>query len=202
MGSTNSYPGLEPRLVELVRHHARRLADSDCRLEQEDVEQELLAHVQAQAERHEAHRGSRATFEDRVVRNRAAALARDARAAKRGHLATIVSFDEVVAEESSYGVGEISDRAPPQQPMSETETAWEDAAALRLDLVRFLAAQPSRVQKCCLLLLERSLTETARIIGRHRSSIYAWLAILRSEARSAGLDIYLGANPTDSVPAE
>jgi hypothetical protein len=202
MASTNRYPGLEPRLVELVRHHARRLADSDYRLEQEDVEQELLAHVQAQAKRHEAHRGSRATFEDRVVRNRAAALARDARAAKRGQLAAIVSFDEVVAEESSCGSGELSDCVPPRRLMPEIETAWEDVAALRLDLVGFLAAQPSRVQECCLLLLERSLTETARIIGRHRSSIYAWVATLRSEARSAGLDIYLGANPTDSVPAE
>jgi hypothetical protein len=202
MASTNRYPGLEPRLIELVRRNARRLAALDHRLEQEEVEQELLLHLHTQTERHETRRGSRATFEDRVVRNRAASLARDARAAKRGHPAATVSFDEVVAEESSHGVGELSDRTPLCRLMSETGTAWEDGAALRLDLMRFLAAQPGRARECCLLLLERSVAETARIIGRHRSSIYAWLTILRSEARSAGLDIYIGTNPTDSVPAE
>ena len=86
--------------------------------------------------------------------------------------------------------------------MLEDGAAQEDTTALRCDLVRFIATQPLGLQQCCLLLLTHSVAETARVLGHHRSSVYAWLATLREQARTAGLAIYLGVNPTDSVPAE
>ena len=86
--------------------------------------------------------------------------------------------------------------------MLEDGADWEDATALRCDLVRFLAMQPTRLQECCRLLLTDFAAEAGRVLGRHRSSVYAWLAILRERARVAGLAIYLGVTPTDSMPAE
>jgi transposase-like protein len=46
------------------------------------------------------------------------------------------------------------------------------------------------------------VTETARQLGHHRCTVYAWLAALRERASSAGLDIYVGPNPTNSTSAE
>jgi hypothetical protein len=193
MASTNNYPHLEPRVTALLRHHASRLAASHHRLEREDVEQELATHLHLQDDRFDLGRASRATYHDRVVRHRAADLARNARAAKRGPAATL-SLEDLDSESDSVAVGVgagYEDRAD-----------WEDTAALRCDLIRFLAMQPPRLQECCLLLLTHSVAETARILGHHRSSIYAWVATLRERGRAAGLTVYVSAAPTDSVPAE
>jgi hypothetical protein len=193
MASSNSYTGFEPRVVALVRHHARRLAACDCLLEQEDAEQELAAHLHLRADRFELGRASRATYHDRLVRHRAADLARNARAAKRGP-APMLSLEDLHPERSSAAAGSQADH--------EDGAPWEDVAALRCDLVRFLASQPPRLQECCLLLLTHSVADTARMLGHHRSSIYAWLATLRERGSAAGLRIYLSTTPTDPVPAE
>lgn len=197
MASTNRYPGLEPRVVVLVRHHAGRLATLDHRLEREDMEQELHAHLHARARSLDPDRASQATFQDRLVRHRAADLARNARAAKRGHSVDTRSFDEPIHEHDD----DEAHREVIQGKASRTN-ALEEAASLRLDLARFLSAQPRHLQDCCHLLLNHSVTETARVLGHHRCTVYAWLAVLCERGRAAGLDIYLNADPTDSVPAE
>ena len=193
MASTNSYPGLEPRVVALLRRHARQLAASDHGLEQEVVEQELAIHLHLRADQFDPDRASRATYNDRVVRRRAADLARNARAAKRGPVATL-SLEDLDSERDSVQDG-------PEVGCADSAD-WEETAALRCDLARFLAGQPPRLQECCLLLLTHSVADTACMLGHHRSSIYAWLAALRERGRAAGLGIYLSTAPTDPVPAE
>jgi hypothetical protein len=202
MPSTNSYPGLEPRVAALLRHHACRLAASDHRLEREDVEQELAVQLHLRADRFDLGRGSRATYHDRVVRHRAADLARNARAAKRGPAATL-SLEELDSEHVGVEIGgKAGSGGAWHGLMLEDGADWEDTTALRCDLVRFLAMQPPRLQECCHLLLTHTVAETARVLGHHRSSVYAWLTTLRERARAAGLAIYLGVTPTDSTPAE
>ena len=196
MPSTNSYPGLEPRVAALLRHHACRLAASDHRLEREDVEQELALHLHLRADRFEPDRGSGSTYQDRLVRHRAADLARNTRAAKRGP--ATLSLEELDPEQDSLKI----DGGAWHGLRLEDGTDREDATALRCDLARFIAMQPPRLQECCLLLLTHSVAETARVLGHHRSSVYAWLATLREQARTAGLGIYLGVTPTDSALAE
>lgn len=197
MASTNSYPGLEPRIVALVRHHAKRVAASDHRLEPQDVEQELHLQLHARASGLDLSRGSRTTYEHHVVRNRAADLARNARAAKRGTPWTSIPLEDVdqIHDDLEAGRREVHDEALQADH-------WEDAASLRLDLARFLSAQPRHLQECCRLLLKHSVTETARSLGHHRCTVHAWLAALRERACSAGLDIYVGRNPTHSTSAE
>ena len=144
-------------------------------------------------DRFDLGRASRATYDDRVVRRRAADLARNARAAKRRPVATL-SLEDLDSERDG---GQMC-----AEPGCTDSADWEDTAALRCDLARFLAVQPPRLQECCLLLLTHSVAETARMLGHHRSSMYAWLATLRERGRAAGLAIYLSAGPTNSVPAE
>jgi transposase-like protein len=199
MASTNSYPGLEPRVAALLRHHARRLAASDYRLEREDVEQELAVQLHLRADRFDLGRGSRATYHDRVVRHRAADLARNARAAKRGPAATL-SLEELDSEHVGVEIGGKAGSGGAWHGLM-LAADWEDTTALRCDLVQFLAMQPTRLQECCRLLLTDSVAETARVLGHHRSSVYAWVATLRERARTAGLGIYLGVTPTDSALA-
>lgn len=88
------------------------------------------------------------------------------------------------------------------QDKALSTSTFEEDVSLRLDMGRFLSAQPRHVQGCCHLLLRHSVIETARLLGHHRSTVYAWLAVLRERARAAGLDTYLSPNPTESVPAE
>ena len=197
MASTNSYPGLEPRIVALVRHHAKRAAASDHRLEQQDVEQELHLQLHARASGLDLSRGSRTTYEHHVVRNRAADLARNARAAKRGAPWASTPLEDVDRIHDDLEPGRQGVHAKALQA-----DHWEDAASLRLDLARFLSAQPRHLQECCRLLLKHSVTETARSLGYHRSTIHTWLAALREGACSAGLDIYVSPDPTHSTPAE
>ena len=202
MASNNSYPGLEPRVAALLRHHARRLAASDHRLEQADVEQELALHLHLRADRFDLGRGCRATYYDRLVRHRAADLVRNARASKRGRAAAL-SLEDLESEHVGAEIGgEAGSAGGCPWLMLEDGAAQEDTTALRCDLVRFIATQPLGLQQCCLLLLTHSVAETARVLGHHRSSVYAWVATLRERARTAGLGIYLGVSPTDSVPAE
>ena len=197
MASTNNYPGLEPRTVALVRHHAKRVAASDHRLEQQDVEQELHLQLHARASGLDVSRGSRTTYEHHVVRNRAADLARNARAAKRGDRWASTLLEDVDHSHDDLEPGRQGVHAKALQA-----DHWEDAASLRLDLARFLSAQPRHLRECCRLLLKHSVTETARSLGHHRSTVHTWLAALRKRARAAGLDIYVSPNPTHSTPAE
>jgi Sigma-70 region 2 len=187
MASTNSYPGLEPSIVALVRHHAKRVAASDHRLEQQDVEQELHLQLHARASGLDLSRGSRTTYQHHVVRNRAADLARNARVAKRGAPWASAPLEDVDRIHDNLEPGRQGVHARTLQP-----DHWEDAASLRLDLARFLSAQPRHLQECCRLLLKHSVTETARSLGHHRCTVYAWMAALRERACSAGLDIYVG----------
>jgi hypothetical protein len=202
MVSMNDYTGLEPRVVALVHHHASRLAASDPRLEQEDMEQELHLHLHVRANGHCPRRGSRATYDDRVVRHRIADLARDARASKRGSPAATVSLDHLLSSQVGREAGSQPGGIATSSMIPEGETHWEDDAALRCDLARFLATRPSHLRQFLLLLLRHSVTETARIIGRHRSSVYVWLAAFRAQGRAAGLNIYIGPSPTDSSSFE
>ena len=107
----------------------------------------------------------------------------------------MLSLEDLHPERGSVAAGS-------QAGTTEDSAPWEDVAALRCDLVRFLASQPPRLQECCLLLLTHSVADTARMLGHHRSSIYAWLATLRERGSAAGLGIYLSTTPTDPVPAE
>ena len=183
--------------MALVRHHAKRVAASDHRLEQQDVEQELHLQLHARASGLDLYRGSRATYEHHVVRNRAADLARNARAAKRGDLWASIPLEDLDRIHDDVEAGRLGVHGKALQA-----DPWEDAATLRLDLARFLSAQPRNLQECCRLLLKHSVTETARQLGHHRCTVYAWLAALRERASSAGLDIYVGPNPTNSTSAE
>jgi RNA polymerase sigma-70 factor (ECF subfamily) len=202
MALMNEYHGVEPRVVALVRHHAGRLAAADRRLEREDLEQELLLHLHVRANRFDARRGSFATFADRVVRNRAAVLGRDARAAIRGAAATTVSFDDLLAGDDGFeAVGESGEGLGRFGLPSETATPWEELAGLRCDLARFLSGLPRRLRECCLLLRDHSAGESARALGRHRSTIYVRLALLRARGRAVGLDVYVRSAPTDSTSA-
>ena len=45
MASANRYPGIDPRIVRCVRHHAGRIRAALPGMEIEDVEQELMLHV-------------------------------------------------------------------------------------------------------------------------------------------------------------
>jgi DNA-directed RNA polymerase specialized sigma24 family protein len=45
MSSANRYPGIDPRIVASVRHHARRASGRLSGIELEDLEQELMLHA-------------------------------------------------------------------------------------------------------------------------------------------------------------
>ena len=76
MEHSNRYNGIDPRAVNTVRFHARRLTRRRAvpGMEVEDYEQDLTLDLLHRLKKYDSSRSGIATFIDRVVRHRSASL--------------------------------------------------------------------------------------------------------------------------------
>lgn len=196
MSSANRYPGIDPRIVASVRHHARRASGRLSGIELEDLEQELMLHAHRRLSSYDPERADLWTYADRILSNFVANLAKAAGARSRGGGASKVSLDDPKLELDSGPIATaICDRSSP-------DLSWCERIHLRQDLDRVLHSLPQHLQECCHWLARGSVTETARRSGLARSSIYSRITTLKRAFAAAGLDAYLAAPcPTLSTPA-
>ena len=104
MSSANRYPGIDPRIVASVRHHARRASRRLPGLELEDLEQELMLHAHRRLSSYDPRCAYLWTYADRVLSNFVANLSEAARATSRGGGTSTVSLDDPKLELDSEGV--------------------------------------------------------------------------------------------------
>jgi hypothetical protein len=84
MSSANRYPGIDPRVVASVRHHARRASTRLPGMELEDLEQELMLHVHRRLSLYDPGRADLWTYVDRILSSFVVNLAEAAGARSRG----------------------------------------------------------------------------------------------------------------------
>jgi DNA-directed RNA polymerase specialized sigma24 family protein len=184
MASANRYPGIDPRIVACVRHHAGRVRGSIPGMEIEDIEQELMLHVHRHLPHFDPTRGSLRTFADRIARNCVANLAQAARSQKRGFDVEICSL-EVIAFNRGDGNGSISggmrDALGSEHHVGFSPEAFLN---LRIDLWRAYNRLPSTLRSCFLGLLDNTVTDAARRAGVSRATVYDRIAAMRELFRA------------------
>ena len=196
MGSANQYPGIDPRIVASVRHHARRASRRLHGMELEDLEQELMLHAHRRLPSHDPERADLWTYADRIFSNFVANLTVAARATSRGGGASTVSLEDPSFELETEPV------AAPMCDPAPADLSWCERIHLRRDLERALHPLPHHLQDCCHWLAINSVSEAARRSGLARGSIYSRIATLKRTFAAAGLDVYLGSpRPTLSTSA-
>ncbi|MDP8931254.1 MAG: hypothetical protein M3O70_22460 [Actinomycetota bacterium] len=192
MEHPNCYDGVDPRAVQFVRYHARRLARRRAvpGMEVEDYEQDLIADLIARDPRFDPARAAYPTFADRVIRHRVSTLI-----------------------QAGLRMRRIEDQGPRSValgpcPEAEVEASagtscTEDQCSLCLDLERFVGQLPMRLRRCCDWLVAENRLAAAAALGLHRSSLYDAAQDLRQHAIEAGLHLYLhtGLSPTPPNPA-
>lgn len=198
MASANRYPGIDPKIVRCVRHHAERVRAADASIEIEDAEQELMLHLHGRLSRFDARRGSLRTFVDRVAANCAINLMRATLAEKRGARVEVLSFDAIVRHAGTDGSDPDAVGAE-TGPMLTIGYAPEDFLNLRIELWRVYDKLPSALRGCFLGLLDGSVVDAARQLGIARSTVYRRIAALREHFQAVDLRLHLAAPDTFSV---
>ena len=111
MSSANRYPGIDPRIVASVRHHARRANGRLPGMELEDLEQELMLHAHRRLSSYDPGRADLWTYVDRILSNFVANLAKAAGARSRGGGTSTVCLDDPKLElESELILAAVGDR--------------------------------------------------------------------------------------------
>jgi DNA-directed RNA polymerase specialized sigma24 family protein len=196
MSSANRYPGIDPRIVASVRHHARRARGRLSGMELEDLEQELMLHVHRRLGSYDSERADLWTYADRILSNFVSNLAKAAVAKSRGGSAAMVSLDDTKVQLNSDSL------AAADFDRSSADLRWCERIHRRQDLERVLHALPQHLQDSCHRLATSSVTEAARRSGLARGSIYSRIATLKRVFAAAGLDAYLSSLcPTRSASA-
>jgi RNA polymerase sigma-70 factor (ECF subfamily) len=193
MEHSNRYDGIHPRVVQVVRYHARKLTRHRAMpgMELEDYEQDLITDLIARERRFDPARAAYPTFADRVIRHRVSTLIYLGLPRRR--------IDDQGTKATAGGPGLETEAE------ADDGTFWtEDWCSLSLDLERFLEHLPERLRRCCAWLLADNRRSAAAALGLHHSSLYEAAHDLKRQAIEAGLHHYLqtGANPTHPKRAE
>jgi hypothetical protein len=180
--------GIDRRVMNNIRFNARRLARGQTvpGMAVEDYEQDLVLDLLHRRKAFDPGLASFATFADRVVSHRISTLASPTLRLKEERRA--VSLDAPAEDEDGSELtllDLLSDEAPP----------IDESAAIRIDVGRLVAGLPPPLLDCCAVLLADSISEGARAVQIHRSTLYERTARLRERALAQGLAIYATGSP-------
>jgi hypothetical protein len=186
METKNRYDGVNTQAVSNIRFHARRLALTNAVpwMELEDFEQDLVLDLLRRQRAFDPSRASFATFADRVIEHRVAALTAPTLrlAAEREMVSLSASVPDEDGEEQPI-VALLAD--------NQGRHAVDDQCCLKSDVARFFASLPAALQRCCLVLMSDNVSAASRTAGLHRSTVYDGAKRLLVRAEACGLSIYV-----------
>lgn len=186
------------RVSRNIMVRAARLARSGAvpGMTAEDIAQDLREHLWRRGGAFDPTRGSYDTFADRVIANRIASLASPTERLRAER--SWVSFSEPSGHEDD------GERLPLSETLAETDGLHsvearpiDEALGLVRDVGRLKRGLMPAHKAVADVLVDHSPSEAAVTLGVHRSTIYARLAMIRAAAIAIGLEVYLGATPTD-----
>lgn len=179
---------IDPLLQSLVQHKARELSHQPgfTPADAPDLEHELLAKVAEHQVAYLPGRGRPDAFARTIVESKSATLVRDRRAAKRPP-PSVASLDQPPADERLR----LIDLLPATASRTRVPSGEPDAD-LQIDLAIVLKSLPTDDQALCGQLMNGTLSDAARDLGRPRSTLQRAVARIRRRFEDAGLKIYLG----------
>lgn len=190
MASSNRYPGIDPKVVACIRHHARRAYGSIPAMEIEDIEQELMLHVHRRLPRFDPGRGSLRTFVDRIARNCIANLVQAARAQKRAPELDIISLDAIAWSHDGDDRRCRDGQPVALDPHHHAHLSLEALLNLRIDLRRAHDQLPPSLRAPLLGLFGSTVADAARRSGSSRARVYDHIAAIRERFRLVGFHHY------------
>ncbi|GAB4276010.1 MAG: hypothetical protein Kow0013_29900 [Pararhodobacter sp.] len=187
------------RISRNIRIRAARLARSGAvpGLDAEDIEQELRLDLIRRAQNFDPAKSSFDTFADRVVANRVATLA-SATAAMRAERAMLRLDAPVGDDDGGLTLSDVLPEAAALDPVDEFSLAH--GPGLRGDVGKLLEALCPATRRVAISVSQLSVSEAARALGVHRSTIYERLSRIREIATEMGLDGYFETAPTVAAP--
>jgi len=183
--------GPDPKLLEyvneIIRHKARQLARNPgfSPSDREDIEHELLIAILERWSAFDPSRASARTFVARIIENKAASLVRACLAAKRG-----VRRYTPLNGDAANGACDFDEEQVRARRGIHARSALE-AVSLRLDVASVMAGLPDDLRRLCERLMRGSLSDAARLSGKHRTTLYRAIGEVRKRSADAGLHEYL-----------
>ncbi|MBF9055707.1 hypothetical protein HKCCA1065_03680 [Rhodobacterales bacterium HKCCA1065] len=184
------------RINRNINIRAARLAHSGAApgLDAEDIAQELREEVLRRAEQFDPDRACFDTFVDRIVKNRIADLARQSQAAKASRK-TQSFATPILAQDGHEGLTLADTLSETSPAFGADDFAATHGAGLKSDVARFLASLCPSSRCIAIAVSQGSVSDAARILGLHRSTIYERLSAIRKAAIAMGLDGYFEPSP-------
>jgi hypothetical protein len=186
--------GLDRRVMQNIRFHARRLARNNAvpGMDLHDYEQDLTADLLHRRHAFDPAVASFATFADRVIRHRASTL----------RTPTLRSVAERKMESlDSKIVDAVGHEYTLLDILSDPYALTEDDIILGIDMRRFVTGFGEREWQTCAVLLSDSISDGARSAGIDRSTAYDRIDKLCYRAKERGLADYVtGLSDTSTPP--
>jgi RNA polymerase sigma-70 factor (ECF subfamily) len=189
------------RINRNINIRAARLAHSGAApgLDAEDIAQELREEVLRRADLFDPERACFDTFVDRIVKNRIADLARQSQAAKASRKTQ--SFETPILGKNGEEGLTLADTLSETSPTHGVDDfASHHGAGLKSDVATFLASLCPSSRRIAIAVSQGSVSDAARILGLHRSTIYERLSAIRKAAIAMGLDGYFEASTRQFAP--
>lgn len=158
MKSRNSYSGIDPKVVNLIKFYAKYYKSFKCSTDQdiEDIEQDLFCEFLSCIDQYDKTKGSLSTFANQVAKNRIHNLIR-----KQLHTTPNLKND-----------------------MQQQSYCFEDESILRVDVEQAISQLPMKWQILCEQLKHYSIAEVAEMNGMSRTTLHRILKKMRPKFAS------------------
>ena len=195
MGGRRIRPGFHPRIDSLIRLKASRMSHQPEFREEEFTDlQQMLRLKWLEAEpRYAPESGTLTQFADTVLDNFIRNQIEFRRAAKRAWWMCQASLDDPVDADDEAGlVGHDSyDREDYFERMETQPESAPDTDDLAERIKISLDSLKPEQREFALRLMTQSITQIAKQLGVHRSTLYDWREQIRRVFRKAGLEEFL-----------
>lgn len=192
---------VHPFVRRSIRAHARKLFVSGKipNASQQDIEQDLYVAFLPRNKKYDPSRSAYRTFVERVVGNCAASMVEAARAEKRGRKFAIVTFSQLPLETEDGECLDVEDAIGWHRLRNGLAPSVERDAMIVTDVHRAVSALPPHLRETCFCLAAGTISDAATMSGVSRWTVHHRIAAMRERFVTAGLDGYLGADPTNSA---
>jgi RNA polymerase sigma factor (sigma-70 family) len=200
MFTKNSYRGIDPELVKMVRKAAKKAVRKGGLSQDElpDIEQELMIAMLSAMEQHDPGKSNRKTFLTMLLKRRLSAVYRQRlRPSKKfqHNLSSLSSEIEIDGDTCELIELVNSNHEIENNPRPESESC--NNAALRMDLEGVLGKLPPDCWLICDGLKTMNITELAEYLKTTRGTLHKKLEQIRSLMEKQGLSAYLPGSRTN-----
>ncbi|MBU2625031.1 MAG: RNA polymerase subunit sigma-24 [candidate division Zixibacteria bacterium] len=195
MGSKNRYEGINTYAAKIIRYKARRLVGQFgfSEADWEDIEQELTLDLFRRLPKYNPKRAKLNTFIARIVEHKIATIIEARMAAMRDYRLCSCSLNDPLEDEDGHSIERIEtiDQDEYLLRIGKLSRPTADLQDLRIDLFNAMERLQPDLRDICEQLLANTITETSKVTGVPRGTIYGHMKKIAAIFEDAGLREYL-----------